>query len=144
MIPYNYIIETPKQIMVWCGMLPPKPTPNLWLTNKSVPWDFTRVPPQLLAFMRANDTSCWAKPWIFIPWCGVLVYALHCNGIMVTSYCLWRQRILVMGHIGPHPWRRELRSWLEKPKEFFDSSSKWWKNSELNGFILLWLLHPRW
>ena len=39
-------------------------------------------------FLRANDTSCWAKPWIFIPWCGLLVYALHCNDIMVTSCCL--------------------------------------------------------
>ena len=24
---------------IWCGMFTPKPTPNHWLTNGSVPWD---------------------------------------------------------------------------------------------------------
>ena len=35
-----------------------------------------------------------------------------------------RQRIMVRGHSGPHPWRKELRPWLEKPNESFDSSNR--------------------
>ena len=69
---------------VGCGMLTPKSTPKHWLTNGSVPWDFALAPPQLLACFKANYASCWAKPWIFIPWCGLLGYAFHCKGIVVV------------------------------------------------------------
>lgn len=47
--------------------------------------------------LRANDGLCWAKPWILTPWCGLLVYVLHCKGIVVTSCCLWGHRNLVRG-----------------------------------------------
>ena len=58
-----------------------------------------------LGLFEANDTLCWTKPWILIPWCSLLVYALHCNDTMMIDYCLWGQGTLVKGHNGPHPWK---------------------------------------
>ena len=73
--------------LAWCRMITPKPIPNHWLTNRNVPW-ISAWTLQLLAFQNANDALCWAKTWILIQWCGLLVYALHCNDIMVTGCCL--------------------------------------------------------
>ena len=81
--------------LAWCGIIIPNPILSYWLTNGSVPWDFAQASQQLLAFLRANDISCWTKPWILIPWCKLLFYALHYNGIMVTSCCLWGHKTLV-------------------------------------------------
>ena len=33
------------------------------------------------------------------------------------------KRTLVIGHSGPHPWKRELRSWLDRPNKSLDSSA---------------------
>ena len=43
-------------------------------------WTRTTVAPGL---SKANNGSGWAKPWILTPWCGLLVYALRCKGIVV-------------------------------------------------------------
>ena len=121
-----------------------KPTPNLWLSNGIVPWDPTMVIQQLMAFQRDNVASDWAKPWVLVPWCRLLVNALHYTRIVVICCCFRGQKIVVRGHNGPHLWKRELKSWLEKPNECLDSINVWWKCFELNIFILLclwWWLH---
>ena len=54
-----------------------------------------------------------------------------------------RQRILVRGHHGPHPWR-ELKAWSDKSITSLDLSNMWWRKSELNMFTLLWFFRLPW